>query len=304
MKFFKMFMQPYMDADDGANLGGGGEPAPELELDPTPEPEPEPQGGNEPEPTPEPQVDPIPQSIKVKFNHQELELPYDEAVTHIQKGMVFDKAVERARQEAAQEARQEARDSWITEQGYEWKGRPIKTEAEYRKALQEQELENKIRQQYENVPDDIIDELLEGKRFREQYQTQQKTIEEQQRQAQEQQDFISRRDAMYEEFLGDFPGVDAATIPQEVFAEAEKWLFSGGREGRRLADAMTRYQDRQRRAQEQANAANQTNAAASTGSVKTQGTPKGTLTEEMVENMTPQELAARWPEVKKLYKMQ
>lgn len=300
---FKLFMQPYMDADDGANLGGGGEPAPE-QLDPTPEPEPEPQGGNEPEPTPEPAPEPLPepplpQSIKVKFNHREMDLPYDEAVTHIQKGLNYDKAVERARQEAAQQAR----DSWIAEQGYEWKGRPIKTEAEYRAALQEQELEEKIRQQYADVPDEIVNELLEGKRFREQYQNQQKTFEERQRQEQAEQDFVSRRNSMYEEFLTEFPDHDPATIPKEVFAEADKWLKSGGREGRRLADAMTRHNWQQNIAQQKAEHANQANAETSTGSVKTQGIPKGSLTEEMVENMSPQELAKRWPEVKKLFKM-
>ena len=80
---------------------------------------------------------PEPQSIRVKYNHQELDLPYEEAVQHIQKGMNYDKAVERARQEA--------RDSWIADQGYEWKGKPIKTEAEYQSALKEQELEQRIR---------------------------------------------------------------------------------------------------------------------------------------------------------------
>lgn len=288
---FELFMQPYMDGDDGANLGGGAVPP---EPTPTPEPAPEPQGGNEPAPTPE-----SPQSIKVKYNHQELDLPYEEAVQHIQKGMNYDKAVERAAQEA--------RDSWIADQGYEWKGKPITTEAEYKAALQEQELENSIRSQYSNVPDDIVNELLEGRRFREQYQTQQKTIEEQQRKAQEEADLNSRRDAMYDEFLAEFSDYDTeekwAAIPKEVWADAEKWLQTGGREGRRLADGLTRYNFKQNMAQEQANDANQANAAASTGSVKAQAPPKGPLTEEMIENMTDKERMARWPEIRKFYNM-
>lgn len=298
---FKKFRAPYLDADDGVNLGGG-EPAPDTELSTDTEPEPEPQGGNEPEPTtePEPMPEPqLPQSIKVKFNHREMELPYEEAVTHIQKGMVFDKAVERARQEAAQEAR----DSWIAEQGYEWKGRPIKTEAEYRKALQEQDLEQKVRSQYANVPDEVVNELIESKRFREETLAEKKAREEADRKAQEQQDFTSRRDSMYQEYLSEFPEQDPATIPKEVWAEADKWLKTGGREGRRLADALTRHNWQQNIAQQKAEQANQANAEASTGSVKTQGIPKGSLTEEMVENMSPQELAKRWPEVKKLFKL-
>jgi len=236
-----------------------------------------------------------PQSIRVKYNHQELELPYEEAVTHIQKGMNFDKAVERARQEA--------RDQAYADMGYEWKGKPITTEAEYKQAVRESELENKIRSQYANVPDDVVEEILEGKRFREQYQTQQQQLEAQKQQAQEQQDYVSRRDSMYEEYLSEFPDHTPETIPKEVWAEANKWLQSGGREGRRLADALTRHNWKQNQAQTQAAEANQNNAAASTGSVKGQGVPKGPLTEEMIENMTDKERMTRWPEIRKFYNM-
>ena len=34
------------------------------------------------DPATDPPVDPVPQAIKVKYNHQELELPYEEAVQH------------------------------------------------------------------------------------------------------------------------------------------------------------------------------------------------------------------------------
>ena len=198
-------------------------------------------------------------------------------------------------------AAQQARDSYIAEQGYTWKGRPITTEAEYKAALEEQEIENMIQSRGYD-PDEIakvVSAHPEVKRATE-YLKQQ---EESQRQAQAQQDFASRRDSMYEEFLEDFPDQDFEAIPQEVWTEANKWLQSGGREGRRLADALTRHNDRQRRAQEQANDANSANAAASTGSVKAQAPPKGPLTEEMVEAMTDKERMARWPEIRKLYGM-
>lgn len=35
----------------------------------------------------------LPETFKVRFNHEDVELPYDEAVTHIQKGMNYDKKV-------------------------------------------------------------------------------------------------------------------------------------------------------------------------------------------------------------------
>ena len=253
------------------------------EPDLTPEPTPEPQGGNEPAPEPTPE----PQKIKVKYNHQELELPYEEAVTHIQKGMNYEKAVERARAEAAQQAK----DELIAEAGYEWKGKPITTEAEYREALREQELENKIRSQYTNVPDEIIEELTEGRKFREQNQT-----KEQQTAAKQ------AEQRMYQEFADAYPDLKGEDIPPGVWEEVKQ--------GRNLLDAYARHENKILRdqlsgvqAREQAEQANQANAANSTGSVKTHGTPKGSLTEEMVENMSPQELAARWLEVKKLYKM-
>lgn len=238
-----------------------------------------------------------PQSIRVKYNHQELDLPYDEAVTHIQKGMNYEKAVERARQEAI--------DQEYAAMGYTWNGKPITSKAEYQEALREQELMQKYQNQ--GLPEDVVSELIENRKFREQYQTQQQQIEAQQRKAQEEADLNSRRDGMYDEFLGEFPDYNTeekwAAIPKDVWADAEKWLKTGGREGRRLADAMTRHNWRQNQAQQQASEANQANAMASTGSVKAAAPPKGPLTEEMVEAMTDKERMARWPEIRKLYNM-
>jgi hypothetical protein len=125
-------------------LFGEGEPAPEPTLEPSPSPE---TGTPTPEPTPEPQT------FKVKYNHQEIEIPYEEATTHIQKGMNYEKAVERAKQESIQAGR----DAWIAEQGYEWNGKPITTEAEYKQALQEKEVYD--RYQAQGLPEDVIQKL-------------------------------------------------------------------------------------------------------------------------------------------------
>lgn len=240
----------------------------------------------------------IPQSIKVKYNHQELELPYEEAVTHIQKGMNFDKAVERARQEAAQQAR----DSWIAEQNYEWKGKLISTEAEYKQALQEQELENKIRAQYNNVPDELLNELLEGKRFREESLAEKKAREEADRKSQEEKDLTTRRDSMYNEFMTEFPEYDTEekweAIPKEVWSEADKWLKSGGREGRRLADALAKHNLKQMQAQNQATQANQSNANSSMGSARGQAKSGTFFTREQVANMSREEIKANYNAIK------
>lgn len=199
-------------------------------------------------------------------------------------------------------AAQQARDSWIAEQGYEWKGKPITTEAEYKQALQEQELENKIRSQYANVPDELLNELLESKRFREETLAEKKAREEADRKAQEEKDFIDRRNFMYEEFMTEFPDYNTEekwkTIPPEVYKEAEKWLTSGGKEGRRLADALTRYNWKQSMAQQQANDANQANAEASTGSVKGQAKSGTFFTRDQVANMSREEIRANYNAIK------
>jgi hypothetical protein len=248
------------------------------------------------------QVETTPQAIKVKYNHQELELPYEEAVQHIQKGMNYDKAIERARQEAAQEAAQKARDAVIAEMGYEWKGNPIITEAQYKQALKEKQLEDSLRQQYSNVPDEIVNKLVELDRFREETLAEKKAREEAERKAQEEKDLITRRDSMYDEFMSEFPEYDTEekwkAIPKEVWAEAEKWLATGGREGRRLADAFTRHNWKQNVAQQQANDANQANAASSTGSAKGQGKAQTFFTREQVANMSREEIQSNYPAIK------
>ncbi len=288
---FKINLQLFAEGDP-VDPTPSGDP-----TDPTPPADPP----ADPAPT-DPPVDPVPQAIKVKYNHQELELPYEEAVQHIQKGMNYDKAIERARQEAAQEAAQKARDEWIAEQGYAWKGKPITTEAEYKQALREQEIEEKLRLQYSSLPDEIIEEILENRRFREETLAERKTREEAERKAQEEKDLSTRRDAMYDEFLTEFPEYDTEekwkTIPPEVYAEADKWLQSGGREGRRLADALAKHNLRQIQAQDQAAQANQANADSSMGSVKGQGKTQTYFTREQVANMSREEIRANYAAIK------
>lgn len=144
--------------------------------------------------------EPTPQTLKVKYNHEEKELSYEEAVELAQKGMNYEKAVERAKQEAL--------DSYIAEQGYEWNGQAITTYEQYQQALKEQELI----EQYQDaeLPDEVIQELIENRKFREQYMAQQ---EEQQKQLQEQKAF--------EEFAEAFPDVDPESIPVEVWQKYE-----------------------------------------------------------------------------------
>lgn len=130
------------------------------------------------EPVTETQSEPL--KFKVKYNKEEKELSYDDAVPLIQKGMNFDKSIERAKQEA--------RDTYIAEQGYEWNGKPITTEAEYHQALQEQALMEKYQSQ--NLPEDVIQELIENRKFRQQFESERKNKSEEEEKNAEFQDFF------------------------------------------------------------------------------------------------------------------
>jgi hypothetical protein len=194
--------------------------------------------------------------IKVKFNHQEMELPYDEAVTHIQKGMNFDKSVERAKQEA--------RDAYIAEQGYVWNDKPITTEAEYKQALKEQEIYEKY--QAQGLPEEVIAELVESKRFREETKAEKQTKAEQAKREAESLEFLK----YFKEENGREFDTEKDTIPDEVIELANK--------GKTLADAYAYHANKQLKAKLaemeakiNAQQTNSANAASSPGSVTGNG---------------------------------
>ena len=197
--------------------------------------------------------------------------------------------------------KQEARDSWVAEQNYEWNGKPIKTEAEYKRALEEKEIEDKIRAQYSNVPDEIVQQLLEvnelkkwkteterEKSDRETKETTERTKKETiQKQVNEFDDWYFKKNGKMADLSKD--------IPKEV--------FQANMQGVPLLHAYKSYLLDQSEGQQQTDKANQANAAASTGSARTSGTTGGALTDEMVAEMSPKELEKRWKEVRQLYKM-
>jgi hypothetical protein len=159
---------------------------------------------DEPTEPQEPGTQPL--KIPVKFNHQDMELTVEEAAALAQKGMNYEKAIERARQEAAQQAK----DALIADMGYTWNGKPITTEAEYKQALQEQELINKYKDR--DLPEEVIRELVENRRFREEQQRERAEKEEQ-----------AKQQAQYNEFFAFFEEVNERpfdakkdTIPAEV----------------------------------------------------------------------------------------
>ena len=200
------------------------------------------------------------QKIKVKYNHQDMELPYEEAVQHIQKGMNYDKAIERTKAEA----HQAARDAFIAEQGYEWNGKPISTESEYKQALKEQELYEQYKTK--ELPEEVIQELIEGKRFREQLTQEKQTVAQQRKQ-----------EAEYKEFFEYFASENGRNFDpaQDVIPE-EVWLAAN--KGKTLIDAYQAHEAKSLKQQVKelqerlnVNKVNEVNASTSTGSVTGNG---------------------------------
>lgn len=158
---------------------------------------------DEPIDTQEPETQP--QKIKLKYDSQELEVTADEAAVLAQKGMNYERAIERARQEAAQQARDEVI-AGMQMQDYE--GNPITSEARYHEVLREKE----IREKYSDLPDELRQELLESRRDREERQREKAAKEAE-----------SRQQADFDEFFRYFESVnerkfdaDKDALPQDV----------------------------------------------------------------------------------------
>lgn len=200
----------------------------EPQEEPTPETEELTPEAEDTKPAEEQPTEPdTPQTLKLKFNHEEREIPLEEAVMLAQKGMNYEKAVERARQEA--------RDAYIAEQGHTWNGKPITTEAEYRQALAEQELIEKYKDR--DLPDEVIQELMESRRDREERAKEKAEREEQ-----------AKKDGQITAFLEYFQSVNERpydpqkdVIPQEVKDAVDK--------GESLKTAYMQYHNKELRNQ-------------------------------------------------------
>jgi hypothetical protein len=236
MSFYNTFRQPYLDGDDGVNLGGGSTEGQQSQSTTT--------GAGE---TQE-------QMFKLKYNHEEREIPYSQAVELAQKGMNYDKVMEKL-----QGLENNPGLSWINAQAQRY-GMTVDEFVNAMKQQEEQEQLNQLVQQ--NIPQEYAQEMLENRRFRQQYQSEREAMQQR-----------IKTEAMYQEFLDSYPDINPDNIPQEVWNEVGK--------GRSLLDAYVRHENKTLRDQltkfqtkEQVTAANQANAQVSTGSVKGGGAPE------------------------------
>lgn len=191
--------------------------------------------------------------LPVKHDKQDKELTYEEAQRFAQMGMNQDRAIARARQEAAQEAR----DTYIAEQGYEFAdGRPVRTEAEYNSAVAEQQ----FMQQYENMPQEIVEELMAARRDREE-----RAQEKQAARAQ------AAKDADMMDFLAVFQQLNDRPFDgsKDVVPQA---VWDANRNGTPLRFAYMEHHSMELRNQLKISKQNETNSKRATiGSVTTNG---------------------------------
>lgn len=246
-----------------------GDPTPTPEPTPAPEPTPEP-GSPSPEPTPEPTPE-LPK-LRVKFNHEEKELPYEEAVLYAQKGMNYDKLQERLQQLESNPAL-----SWVDKQA---KAYGLTTE-QYIEAVNQQQEQQKLQQLLEqNIPEEYAKEMLDNRKFREQFETERQTKA---RQEQDQKDQIA--------FLEHFEKVNKRPFnsqidqfPQEFWSEVQN--------GRKLKDVYNEYRTNtlesklaELEQKIQTQQANTQNAQTSTGSLTGQGgVPTDFISKETFES--------------------
>jgi hypothetical protein len=214
-------------------------------------------------------------------SEEHVETKPEKTFTQAELDDIITKRLERDRESTSKKAAQSARDSYIAEQNYEWQGKPIKTEAEYKQALREKELVEQYQEQ--GLPDDVVKELVESKKFREQYENDRKQSEASQKQQSE-----------FKVFLDAYPDIKPDEIPPGVWEDVNK--------GTRLVDAYARHENKLLKDKlaameqgKQIEQQNELNASSSTGSVTGQGEGKPSVfTREQVKAMSQTETNKHW----------
>lgn len=220
----------------------------------------------------------------------EVETKPEKTFTQAELDSIIAKRIERERETTSRKASEEARNAVIAEENIIWNGKQLTTYAEYKEMQKEQVL----RKQYENqdLPEEVLNEIIEGKRFREQYESKAAEMER-----------LAKEKTDAESFLQAYPDVKAEDIPKEVWAEVDK--------GKSLVDAYARHENQILREQlaeakkaKEIEALNEQNASTSTGSVTGQGeAPKAAFyTQKQVLAMSNEETNRNWSAIQQSMK--
>lgn len=157
------------------------------------------------EPTNEEHIQEEIQKIKLKYNHEEMELPIDEVQVLAQKGMNYDKLQEKLNQVESNPGLQ-----YLNELA-ERNGTNVEGLVNF---WREQERQAELNQLIQaNIPEELASEILENRKYREQQEQARKEAEEKQKQELE-----------FKEFFDEFPDAKPSDIPVEVWQKNEQGI--------------------------------------------------------------------------------
>lgn len=141
--------------------------------------------------------------FEIKYNKEPVKVSYDEAPTYIQKGMNYDKL-----QEKYQSLESDPRLSFVETLASSYG----MTVDQYMEAVQEQQEQARLNELVEqNIPEEYAREMLENRKFREQFEAERQAKEEGQRFEQE-----------ANELFQEFPDLKPDQIPAEVWQLKEQ----------------------------------------------------------------------------------
>lgn len=168
----------------------------------------EPQNTLEGQDPQEPQQEPLQDipKIKVKFNHEEKELTLDEATLYAQKGMNYDKVIERLNEVQNNPGLQYLND--LANKN----NMSVEDLVGYWRQQEEQQMINELVQK--NIPEEYAREMVENRKFREQLN---KEKEQQTKMTETKQ----KEEAEIKAFMDAFPDVKPDDIPQEVIDKVQ-----------------------------------------------------------------------------------
>lgn len=206
--------------------------------------------------------------LTVKYNKDEVSLDRDRAIEYAQKGMNYDHVYEELNQ-----LRNNPGMSYLDKQAQQYGMTVEQLVQAYQQQEQQEELNNLIQN---NIPPHFAQEMLENRKFREQYQTERETNQQK-----------TQQEQMYNEFLQTYPEFNDPQKANEISVD----VWARVQQGKNLTDAYNEHKVKEYQKQfealqtkEQAAAANQANALSSTGSVKSEGVPStGYISKDVFE---------------------
>jgi hypothetical protein len=192
------------------------------------------------------------QALKVKFNHEEREIPIDEAIPLVQKGLNYDKI-----QEKLQALESDPRLSFVEELA----GQHNMSVPEYLEAVKSQREQERIQELVEKgISEEVAQELLETRKFREQMEAEKKAKAEEE-----------KANADYNEFFNYFRQANDRDFNAQT-DEIPASVWEATQQGVPLKYAYMEHQNNQYKQQLQTLKQNQTNAKkAPVGSVTAHG---------------------------------